>query len=847
MRTEDKPLSLPGWRTVQDGVARIRRAVRAAPLPLKVLIVGAAIFFSPVVLSILLVGGLAYAPFAVSAGRRSVVASLSVAIWGVAVVTLIAREDGNPQVPLLVLVVLPFATVAVAHAGALGRWYVPCRTVAWALVWSLPVGSLALRLWHQQPFIGPVFSWLIALVVLGWRFAKSLQDSREYGRQQARGAALAAPYARPGSRPARPDAGAPGAPGAPLDGPGRRGGTRPGGPRTGLRRPGGSGRITVATDSAGQAYPGESAPGQPGAESAGPGTAPREPDITVDEAMAELDSMIGLVAVKDQIRSIAASIEAARRRALAGYGTEKPMQHLVFLGPPGTGKTAVARIIAKIFYAFGLLDSPAVVEAHRADLVGEYLGATAIKTNELIDSALGGVLFIDEAYSLVNEGDGQGDRFGNEAVQALLKRAEDDRDDLVIILAGYERQMEGFLASNPGLTSRFATRVKFPGYSPAELLSLADLALERRGEVLDPDARPVLWRMLEDVGRRKLADELGNARFVRSLLEKAGRARDVRVMTAAAEPSPADLVTLHGADLTRAFSELTTRYRGYGETPTLESALAELDALIGLEPVKRQVHEIAAQLKVARLRDRQGLTSQPPARHFVFTGPPGTGKTTVARILGRIFAALGLLVRPSVVEAHRADLVGEHLGATAIKTNKLVDSALGGVRFIDEAYSLYNEGYSGGDAFGSEATATLLKRAEDDRDRLVIVLAGYTADMDRFLRSNPGLASRFGVRIGFPSYAPAELTAIAALIARQAGDTFDPDALPVLDQIFSQACAEGRIDELGNGRFARSLYERACASRDMRIAYLGETASAADLTTVAADDMLAAYREISRG
>jgi SpoVK/Ycf46/Vps4 family AAA+-type ATPase len=561
--------------------------------------------------------------------------------------------------------------------------------------------------------------------------------------------------------------------------------------------------------------------------------------------MAELDSMIGLTAVKDQIRSIAASIEAARRRALAGYGTEKPMQHLVFLGPPGTGKTAVARIIAKIFYAFGLLDTPAVVEAQRADLVGEYLGATAIKTNELIDSALGGVLFIDEAYSLVNEGDGQGDRFGNEAVQALLKRAEDDRDDLVIILAGYERQMESFLASNPGLTSRFATRVKFPGYSPAELLSLADLAMERRGELLDPDARPVLWRLLEDVGRRKLTDELGNARFVRSLLEKAGRARDVRVMSAAAEPSSADLVTLRGADLTRAFSELTTRFRGYGETPTLESALAELDALIGLEPVKRGVHEIAAQLRVARLRDRQGLASQPPARHFVFTGPPGTGKTTVARILGRIFAALGLLVRPSVVEAHRADLVGDHLGATAIKTNRLVDSALGGVLFIDEAYSLYNEGYSGGDAFGSEATATLLKRAEDDRDRLVIVLAGYTADMDRFLRSNPGLASRFSVRIGFPSYTPGELSAIAEVIARQAGDTFDPDALPVLGQIFGQACAEGRIDELGNGRFARSLYERACASRDVRVAHLGEEASAADLTTVAAADLLTAYREIS--
>jgi SpoVK/Ycf46/Vps4 family AAA+-type ATPase len=819
MRTDDRSPSLPGWSIVQGGAARIRRGFSAAPLTAKVLLIVVLVVLSPAVLSVALIGGLSYAPFAVSAGHRGVAASLSVAIWGLALVSVVTKDSGSWSDLLLLL---PFGVMAGAYIGALGRWFVPCRTVAWVLGWSLPIGLIIWRLARSEAVAGVGVAWLIACVVLGWRLAKASQEEREFGRQQARSGALAAPYGWP----------------PPADGGGTATLARPR-PSGGTR---GAGRAAAAE--AVRTHQVTNGPlAQSGAD-APDRAAARPPDITVDEAMAELDNMIGLAGVKEQIRSIAASIEAARRRAVAGFSTDKPMQHMVFLGPPGTGKTAVARIVAKIFYAFGLLDTPNVVEAHRADLVGEYLGATAIKTNELVDSALGGVLFIDEAYSLVNEGDGQADRFGSEATAALLSRAEDDRDNLIIILAGYERQMESFLGSNPGLTSRFAVRVKFPGYAPAELLALADLGIERRSELLDPDARPVLWRLFEDIGRRRIIDELGNGRFVRSLLEKAGQARDVRVMAGEAEPSSADLVTLRGSDLERAFTELTTRFRGYSETPTLESALAELDALIGLEPVKRQVHEIAAQLRVARLRDARGLTSQPPARHFVFTGPPGTGKTTVARILGRMFAALGLLVRPSVVEAHRADLVGEHLGSTAIKTNKLIDSALGGVLFIDEAYALYNQGYSGGDAFGAEATATLLKRAEDDRDRLVIVLAGYTADMDRFLRSNPGLASRFSVRIAFPSYSVQELTSIAQAIAGQAGDSFDPDAVPVLEQIFGTACAQGRIDELGNGRFARSLFERACAARDVRVARLGETASPDDLTTVAAADVLAAHRDL---
>ena len=229
----------------------------------------------------------------------------------------------------------------------------------------------------------------------------------------------------------------------------------------------------------------------------------------------------------------------------------------------------------------------------------------------------------------------------------------------------------------------------------------------------------------------------------------------------------------------------------------------------------------------------------------MFTGPPGTGKTTVARILGRIFAALGLLVRPEVVEAHRADLVGEHLGSTAIKTGKLIDSAMGGVLFIDEAYSLHNDGYSGGDAFGSEAVQTLLKRAEDDRDRLVIVLAGYPDDMDRFLRSNPGLASRFSTRVTFPSYQPEDLVRIAELLAEQAGDLFDPEARRGPGAVSSATPAR----RAGSTSWATAGSPGPCSSGPAPAATSGwcgwaSEATAEDLTTVTAADVETAYRDL---
>lgn len=323
-------------------------------------------------------------------------------------------------------------------------------------------------------------------------------------------------------------------------------------------------------------------------------------------------------------------------------------------------------------------------------------------------------------------------------------------------------------------------------------------------------------------------------------------ARDLRFT--GAEPSPAGPLPSATDPVVRAKTAVPSPLpAGPTDPALLEEALAELEGMVGLEPVKRQVKALSAQLNMARLRTGQGLPVQPPKRHFVFSGPSGTGKTTVARILGRVFYALGLLGGDHLVEAQRADLVGEYLGQTAVKANELIDSAIGGVLFVDEAYSLSNSGYGKGDAYGDEALQVLLKRAEDNRDHLVVILAGYPEGMDRLLAANPGLSSRFTTRVDFPSYRPLELTAIGEVLAAENGDGWDEEALDELRSIAGHVVEQGWIDELGNGRFLRTLYEKSCAYRDLRLSTCPGVLSRDDLATLRLPDLMQAYGEVLSG
>jgi SpoVK/Ycf46/Vps4 family AAA+-type ATPase len=408
-----------------------------------------------------------------------------------------------------------------------------------------------------------------------------------------------------------------------------------------------------------------------------------------------------------------------------------------------------------------------------------------------------------------------GSDFGQEAVDVLLKRMEDDRGKFIVIAAGYTEEMKSFLESNPGLKSRFTKVFHFEDYNPEELMEIFDRMSKGSKVSLAVDARYSLMKYFNDLYRDR-DKNFGNARLVRNTFDTAIRTMNLRL----SETNPNELTTeARTTIIVKDLEDILPKKKSAGQQTTkgdadkLQQLMKELADLTGLESVKEEVDKLVNSLKIAQVRKERGMQVMQKPLHSVFLGNPGTGKTTVARLISSIFRELGILAKGHLVEVDRAQLVAGYTGQTAIKTDEIINKALGGTLFIDEAYTLAR----GSGDFGQEAIDTLLKRMEDYKGQFIVIVAGYTNEMKAFMESNPGLSSRFTNVLTFEDYKPDQLVSITTGMATANGYIFTADGLRKLTEKFSKLY-ESRDSNFGNARTARNVLMEIITNQEGRIA-----------------------------
>ncbi len=411
---------------------------------------------------------------------------------------------------------------------------------------------------------------------------------------------------------------------------------------------------------------------------------------SLEELLKDLNNYIGLQFVKQSMRDFVDYLNFINERKKLGLKTQENLSvHSVFVGNPGTGKTTIARLLGKIFKAMGLLKNGHVIEVDRSGLVGQYIGETAQKTNKVINEALGGVLFIDEAYSL-KKSDNQQD-FGQEAIDILIKRMEDNENEFVVIAAGYPQEMNAFINSNPGLKSRFTHFFNFDDYTPDELLDIFKLISSKEEYTIKDGALDQLKKQFINLYRKR-DKSFGNARLVKNYFNEAKIHLSKRYLKMpVVKRTKEAMTTIYEEDISSILEESSTKdVRLSIDEEALKKALDKLNELTGLQSVKKEINEI---IKLARFYSEQGENIQDKfSSHIIFLGNPGTGKTTVARLFSEIYSALGILPKGHLVEVDRQGLVASFVGQTAEKTKEAVDKAIGGTLFIDEAYTLIKPG-----------------------------------------------------------------------------------------------------------------------------------------------------------
>jgi SpoVK/Ycf46/Vps4 family AAA+-type ATPase len=443
------------------------------------------------------------------------------------------------------------------------------------------------------------------------------------------------------------------------------------------------------------------------------------------KSLEELDELVGLQDVKDKVRSIVDYLLIEQAGELFDIEADRPPLHMVMTGKPGTGKSTVANIMANFLGEVGYLEKGHVVKASGSDLVAGNAGSAAEKTRAKLEEALGGVFFLDEAYALEQAGG-----MGRAAVNELVDFMEAHKHELVVIMAGYDKEMDKLIASNRGLRRRIRWTLPFKDYSDDELGKIAEKMAGDRGRKI---GRKALAALTEQLGRKRSERDFGNAGAVETAVDEALRRQATRLAPKLREGEAVNLEDL---------AWLTSEDLIGPKPPDADDAIKSLDDLVGLDTVKAKLKEFASMVEWAKKRGKNPWDAIEPT--FVFTGDPGTGKTTVARLLAKTFREMGFLPTENLVELSVGKILQPYLGQTAHYLAETMDTALGGVLFIDEAYLLAGGGYGGNrnNPYADEAIGEMITHIENNRGKYVVVFAGYKDPMKGFLNANEGMLRR---------------------------------------------------------------------------------------------------------
>ncbi len=544
-------------------------------------------------------------------------------------------------------------------------------------------------------------------------------------------------------------------------------------------------------------------------------------DENAESSYNKLQNLIGLALVKKQIDAIlAADIVEKERKKRRGNKYQASSMHMIFGGNPGTAKSTVAKLFGGIAKEKGILKSGSFVECGGMDLDG-LCGAYQIR--RAFQAAQGGVLFIDEAYSMKSD----------TAVSVLIQEMENQRDNVIVILAGYNERMQDFMEINEGMKSRVPHWVEFPDYTADELTAIFKLMMQERGFSAADDAIKEAHYIFDKV---RITDNFGNGRYVRNLFEQAVQNQAVRLLKLREQAG--DIRRKEMFLLTK--EDIASLNEGLTEERAIGTAKKELEAMVGLSSVKAVINKAIANYKLNKLCMERGIAKNKSSLHMVFTGNPGTAKTTVARLFAEIMKDEKVLSTGTFVEAGRADLVGDHVGATAKLVKRKFKEAQGGVLFVDEAYALCDS-YEHG--FGDEAINTLVQEMENHRDDVIVIFAGYPKPMGEFLDRNPGMLSRIAFRIEFEDYSLDELCEITKLMLRQKQMVITDAAMDKLRSNYETAM---QSNDYGNGRFVRKMLEEAEMNLAERVLKAGDAEISNEIITTIEEADICVYTDTQK-